>query len=262
MAISEPAVKWPNKYPLFGVGVTATNYEEAVNLGIHAAQKGISAIITALAVHALITAKKDDNLRKQVNSFNIVVPDGQPVRWALNSLFRTRLTDRVYGPELMLRLCKRASELGIGIYLYGSYKTVVENLRSNLEASFPSLKIMGCEPSFFRPLTLEEDKLLIDRINNSGAAFLFLGLGCPLQEMFAYEHRHAIKAVQVCVGAAFDFHAGNKTMAPKWMQRNGLEWLYRLGQEPRRLWRRYLVTNSSFVISFCLQYFHVKKSWA
>ena len=262
MEISGLGVKWPNKYPLFGVGVTATNYQEAVDLGIHAAQKGISANITALAVHALITAKKEEMFRNQVNSFNIVVPDGQPVRWALNSLFRTKLTDRVYGPELMLRLCKRASELGIGIYLYGSYKTVVETLRSNLEASFPSLKIMGCEESMFRPLTREEDKLLIDRINNSGAAFLFLGLGCPLQEVFAYDHRHAIKAVQVCVGAAFDFHAGNKKIAPRWMQRNGLEWLYRFKQEPRRLWRRYLVTNLSFVVNFCLQYFNVKKSWA
>jgi N-acetylglucosaminyldiphosphoundecaprenol N-acetyl-beta-D-mannosaminyltransferase len=262
MEINGFPLQWPNKYDLFGVGVSATNYEEAVNLGISAAQRGIPATVTALAVHGLITARREDFFRKQINTFDIVVPDGQPVRWALNSLFRTKLTDRVYGPELMLKLCSRASEVGIGIYLYGSYRDVVEKLRYKLMNWFPSLKIVGCEPSLFRPLTPEEDKDLITRINQSNAGFLFLGLGCPLQEIFAYEHRNTVKSVQVCVGAAFDFHAGNKKMAPKWMQKNGLEWLYRLGQEPRRLWRRYLVTNCIFMINFCLQFLRLRKSWA
>jgi exopolysaccharide biosynthesis WecB/TagA/CpsF family protein len=260
MAMNEFALVGPGKYDLFGVGVCAISYDEVINSAILAAQLGIPATVTALAVHGLITARRETFFRKVINTFDIVVPDGQPVRWALNSLWGTKLTDRVYGPELMLRLCSRANELGIGIYLYGSYKNVVERLRSNLMKWFPSLKIMGCEPSLFRPLTPGEDKELVTRINQSEAGFVFLGLGCPLQEIFAYEHRNNIKSVQVCVGAAFDFHAGNKKMAPKWMQKNGLEWLYRLGQEPRRLWRRYLVTNFIFMFNFCLQFLRLRKS--
>lgn len=258
MESNKQSFQWPKKYELFGVGITATNYEEAVNVAIRAAQSGIPSIITALAVHGLITARREDSLKEQVNTFDMVVPDGQPVRWALNKLFHTRLTDRVYGPELMIRLCKRASELGIGIYLYGSHKSVVEGLRANLTDRFPSLMVVGCEPSIFRPSAEDEDRDLVLRINKSGAGLVFLGLGCPLQETFAYEHRNYIKSVQVCVGAAFDFHSGNKRMAPRWMQRNGLEWLYRFGQEPRQLWRRYLVTNCIFVSSFCLQFLRLK----
>jgi exopolysaccharide biosynthesis WecB/TagA/CpsF family protein len=130
----------------------------------------------------------------------------------------------------------------------------VAALEANLVDRFPALRVVGCEPSLFRPLTPEEDEAFVRRVNDSGAGLLFLGLGCPLQETFAYEHRHTIKAVQLCVGAAFDFHAGNKRMAPGWMQRSGLEWLFRLTQEPGRLWRRYLVTNATFCLLFARRY--------
>jgi len=262
MESTKQSFQWPQKYDLFGVGVTATTYEEAVNIAIRAAQSRTPTTVTALAVHGLITARRENALKAQINSFEMVVPDGQPVRWALNKLYHTGLTDRVYGPELMIRLCKRASELGIGIYLYGSHKNIVEGLSENLRDRFPLLKVVGCEPSIFRPLTPAEDRDLVSRINKSEAGFVFFGLGCPLQEKFAYDHRDNIKSVQVCVGAAFDFHSGNKKMAPGWMQRSGFEWLYRFGQEPRRLWRRYLVTNSIFVMRFCLQFLRLKFSWA
>lgn len=235
--------------------MSATTYEEATNLLIDLAKRDRRAVITALAVHGLTLAAEDHSFGIKINDFDLVVPDGQPIRWALNLLHKTRLADRVYGPELMLRLCRKATDHGVGIYLYGSYPQVVSDLSASLLHLFPALRICGKEPSVFRPLSPEEDKALIERINGSGANFLFVGLGCPLQEIFAYEHKLSINGIQVCVGAAFDFHAGNKPMAPPWMQRNGLEWLFRLSREPGRLWQRYLFTNTIFLMKFARQYF-------
>jgi len=243
-------VVWPPKHTLFGVTVSATDYEESARAVMAAAGRREGGVVTHLAVHALVTAARDASYRAKVNTFEVVAPDGQPVRWALNWFEKTALPDRVYGPELMVRLCRRAADVGVGVYLYGSKPAVVRSLRDKLLERFPALRVVGCEPSAFRPLTPEEDGALVRRVNDSGAGLLFLGLGCPLQESFAYEHRRSIKAVQLCVGAAFDFHAGNKRMAPPWMQRGGLEWLFRLTQEPGRLWRRYLVTNATFCLLF------------
>ncbi len=245
-----PAQRWPHKHDLFGVSVSVTNYDEAATCVIDAARRGEGGVVTHMAVHALVTAAKDAAYREKINTFDLVAPDGQPVRWALNHFARANLPDRVYGPELMLRLCARAAEVGIGVYLYGSTPQVVERLRDNLLAQFPPLRIAGCEPSAFRKLTAQETAEFVNRVNASGAGLLFLGLGCPLQETFAFEHRASINPVQLCVGAAFDFHAGNKPMAPAWMQRGGLEWLFRLGSEPGRLWRRYLFTNTTFCLLF------------
>jgi exopolysaccharide biosynthesis WecB/TagA/CpsF family protein len=247
-----PPVYWPAKRDLFGVGVSVTEYDEATTTIFQAARRGIPAVVTCHAVHAIVTASCDPSLRDQVNTFELVCADGQPVRWALNLLYGTRLAERIYGPELMLRLCRGASELGIPIYLYGGNPAVAERLEANLLRRFPTLRIAGCEAPPFRALRPEEDEAAVERINRSGAGLVFIGLGCPKQDRFAYEHRNSLKAVQVCVGAAFDFHAGVKRMAPGWMQRRGLEWLYRVSQEPGRLWRRYLVTNSLFLMKLGL----------
>ncbi|MBW3599405.1 MAG: WecB/TagA/CpsF family glycosyltransferase [Planctomycetes bacterium] len=242
-----PTIAWPRKVDLFGMGVTPTTYDAAVAAILGAAQRGESAIVSCHAVHAVVTLSGDRRLREMANEFAMITPDGQPVRWALNLLHRARLSDRVYGPELMLRLCRKAAEEGVSIYLYGGTDEVLERLTANLQCLAPGLKIAGAEAPPFRPMTEEEDRAAVERINASGARAVFIGLGCPKQDVFAFEHRERIDAVQICVGAAFDFHAGVKPMAPEWMQRRGLEWLYRLIQEPRRLWRRYLVTNSIFV---------------
>lgn len=244
---------WPVKYPVLGIGVSATTYDEAAEVIMASARERAGAIVTALPVHGVVTAAGDPQLREKVNSFSLVAPDGQPVRWSLNLLHGTRLADRVYGPELMLRLCGRAAAEGVGIYLYGSLPAVVEALRLRLVERFPALRIVGGESPPFRPLTPEEDRETVERINGSGAGLVFLGLGCPLQDQFAFAHRESIEGVQVCVGAAFDFLSGHKKMAPAWMQRHGLEWLFRLCQEPGRLWRRYVVTNSVFVAKLCGQ---------
>jgi exopolysaccharide biosynthesis WecB/TagA/CpsF family protein len=239
---------WPRKVSLFGVGISVTSYAEAVEAILQAARQGASGVVACQAVHAVVTASRDPSLRDKVNTFDLVTPDGQPVRWAMNLLHRTGVRERVYGPELMLRLCAAAAEEGLPIYLYGGSPAVPEKLRANLLAAYPNLRIAGWESPPFRALTPEEDQAVVERINASGARLVFLGLGCPKQDLFAYEHRHILRAVQLCVGAAFDFHAGVKKMAPRWMQRHGLEWLYRLSQEPGRLWKRYLVTNSLFLV--------------
>jgi exopolysaccharide biosynthesis WecB/TagA/CpsF family protein len=233
---------------MFGVNMSATHYEQIVRIIGKAARKREGGAVTFLAVHGLVTAAMEGKFRDQLNEFDAVCPDGQPVRWAMNLFDRTGLRDRVYGPETMRRACELAANEGIGIYLYGSTQEVIDALKANLIQQFPRLQVVGAEPSIFRPLTPAEDQELIERINSSGAGMLFVGLGCPRQEAFAFEHRKTIKAVQLAVGAAFDFHAGNKAMAPSWMQKRGLEWLFRLTQEPGRLWKRYLVTNSTFCL--------------
>lgn len=242
-----PPAHWPAKVDLFGVQVSPVTYDEAIAAILRAAEEGRAGIVSCHAAHAIVTASNDAELRHQVNGFDLVTPDGQPVRWALNWLHRTRLADRVYGPELMRRLCLAAAERGISVYLYGGTPEVAEVLPGRLAELAPRLKIAGAESPPFRPLTPSEDEALVARIRASGAGLVFIGLGCPKQDRFAHAHRDAIPAVQLCVGAAFDFLAGAKRMAPSWMQRWGLEWLFRLTTEPGRLWRRYLVTNSQFV---------------
>lgn len=238
--------RWPAKRDVFGVHVSATCYNEVAACAIDAAHRRTPALIDFMAVHGLVSAVRDPLQRDRLNRFDVVAPDGQPVRWALNRFHRAALDDRVYGPEMMRRLVHDAAEQGIGIYLYGSTHEVIQRLQDNLTRAFPTLIIAGAEPSLFRPLSAEEDAALVQRINDSDAGLVFLGLGCPRQEVFAFEHRDRIRAVQLCVGAAFDFHAGTKPMAPTWMQRHGLEWLYRMLTEPGRLWQRYLVTNTIF----------------
>jgi exopolysaccharide biosynthesis WecB/TagA/CpsF family protein len=247
------ATRWPAKVEVLGVGVSVTDYDQAVAAIMAAAARGEPAVVTALPVHGIVTVGRDRDLRRHVREFELVVPDGQPVRWAMNWLHEAHLADRVYGPELMLRLCARAAEEGVGVYLYGSHPHVLERLRAELLRRFPSLPIAGVESPPFRPLTPEEDRAAVERIEASGARLVFLGLGCPRQDEFAAAHRTRLRAVQVCVGAAFDFHSGNKPTAPAWLQRRGLEWAFRLTQEPGRLWRRYLFTNTAFSVQLAVE---------
>ncbi len=249
-AIGEPrSSPWPPKHDLFGVAISAVTYAEVVAAVINAARRRQPAVAGFFAVHAVITSSRDPVLREKVNGFDMIAPDGQPVRWALNLLYGTRLPTNIRGSEAMWRICERAANEGIPVYLYGGSPAVLKKLVAQLEKSFPKLQIAGAESPPFRPLTQEEDQAVVERINASGAGLVFIGLGCPKQDVFAAEHRGRIQAVQLCVGAAFDFHAGVKKTAPLWMQRTGLEWFHRLCHEPQRLWRRYLVTNCLFLRS-------------
>lgn len=233
-----------------GVLMTPTRYGEVIECVLAAAVAGQPATAAFAANHLLATAASDGDFRARLNAFDLVAPDGQPVRWAMNYFHAAGLTDRVYGPELTRRLCAAAADRGVSIYLYGSTPAVIDRLVARLRELFPALVIAGAESPPFRPLTPTEDAAVVRRINDSGAGLLFIGIGAPKPEDFAHAHRHAIRPVQLCVGAAFDFHAGVKATASAWMQERGLEWLYRLVKEPTRLWKRYLVTNSQYVVLF------------
>lgn len=244
---------WPSKHDLFGVEVSATSYTDAANVILTAARRQNGGLVTALAVHGVVEAANNPAFAAVVNDYDMVTPDGQPVRIALNSLHGARLANRVAGPDLMLVVCERAAAEGVSVYLYGSTDNVVTALRDRLIEKFPKLKIAGCEPSLFRPIKPHESQELADRINASGAGVVFIGLGCPLQERFSHQHRDLINAVQFCVGAAFDFHAGTKRRAPRWMREIGMEWFFRMMQEPRRLCKRYITTNAQFICKFLQQ---------
>ena len=238
------------KYSLFGVHYSATDYEEASTILVARAKENTSYTFSALAVHGLVEAYNCAAFLKTVNSIDMVVPDGQPVRWALNSLHKVGLKDRVYGPDLALHVLRKANSEKLKIYLFGSTQTTLEKLTGFITSHYPDLEVCGIHPDRFREATEEEDLADIEKINKSGAHIVLVGRGCPRQERWVNAHKGKINAVMLAIGAAFDFHARVSKQAPFWMQKNGLEWLYRLYQEPGRLWKRYLLTNSMFIFLF------------
>ncbi|WP_145177334.1 WecB/TagA/CpsF family glycosyltransferase [Rubripirellula lacrimiformis] len=241
------------KRSVVGINVSAIDYEAAVAKIISAGQRRQSMSVTALAVHGVMTGVSDANHKYRLNQFDLVCPDGQPVRWALNHLHGCELPDRVYGPELTLRLCQAAAECNVPIFLFGATTEMLDQFADRLCEKYPGLVIAGRQASRFRTLTPDERDELAESINASGAGLCFVGLGCPRQEVFTYEMRDRLSMPLVAVGAAFAFHAGMLEQAPPWMQRNGLEWFFRLTREPGRLWKRYSTTNPAFATLAILQ---------
>ena len=241
------------KRNILGVLINAVDYEVAEEMVSRAARDKRSLSVSALAVHGLMTGVFDREQRFRLNQFDLLVPDGQPVRWALNWLYRVALAQRVYGPQLTLRVCKRAAAEGLPVYFYGSTPEILCSLRARLGERFPELLIAGTEPSKFRRLTSAEKLELAQRVRSSGAAITFVGLGCPRQETFVYEFGDLLDMPLLAVGAAFPFIAGAMPQAPTWMQNAGLEWLFRLRSEPKRLWQRYLLLNPTYLFLLALQ---------
>jgi len=241
------------KRNVLGVLVDAVDYPAAERRILQAAHEGRPYGVSALAVHGVMTGVRDDVHRHRLNALDLVTPDGQPVRWALNWLHGTRLTDRVYGPELTRRLYESAAAEGLPVYFYGSTPEVLSALRSNLRRKFPALEIAGAEPSRFRRLDVGELDEVAGRIRASGARITFVGLGCPRQEVFAYELRDAVRMPVIAVGAAFDYHAGLVDEPPRWLQDRGLHWAYRLVQDPQRLWRRYVLLSPDYLAHLLAQ---------
>lgn len=241
------------QYSLLGVQIAAVDYEYAVETIIAHAQAGRAFGVSALAVHGVMTGALDEMQRKRLNGLDLLVPDGQPVRWGLRILHQVRLPDRVYGPELTLRVIQAAADREIPVYLYGSTAETVRTLSIKLSQRYPKLCIAGATPSRFRRLTFPEKQEVIREIKDSGAKIVLVGLGCPRQETWVYEYRDQLQMPLLAVGAAFDFHAGHLPQAPAWMQRCGLEWLFRLLQEPKRLWRRYLYLNPLYLLALFAQ---------
>lgn len=246
------------KHNVLGVRVDAVDYEAAVERVISAADAGRSLSVSALAVHGVMTGVLDPEHRYRLNEFDMIVPDGQPVRWALNRLHGADLADRVYGPTLMLETCRRAAEERLPIFLFGGTEDLLEALCNKLQQQFPTLEIAGARASKFRRLTESERDDTLDYIRGSGAALVFVGLGCPRQEVWVFEFCRALSMPALAVGAAFNFHAGLLPQAPKYLQDRGFEWLYRLVREPRRLWKRYVLLNPLFVTLLALQWMHLR----
>lgn len=233
--------------------IDATSYQDACDRLQHWATERRSCYVVAANVHVVMTAYWRPPFRSVLQQAALVTPDGMPLVWALR-LLGIQDQKRVYGPDLMLAWCDRAAKLGIPIYLYGGTDPMLENLRCNLETWFPGLAIAGHYAPPFRPLTPEEEAADRFRIHTSGAPIVFVGLGCPKQEEWMARQQGQLNAVMVGVGAAFSFHSGEVSQAPRWMMAWGLEWLYRFFAEPRRLWQRYLVNNPTFLVLFGLQW--------
>ncbi|MDA3868646.1 MAG: WecB/TagA/CpsF family glycosyltransferase [Gammaproteobacteria bacterium] len=198
-------------------------------------------------VHSSVTARSDQKLAHALSLSDMVLPDGAPVAWVMRKSGYS-MQRRIAGPDLMIRLCEDLQKKDISIFLFGSSQNTLDKLESNLHLLFPGLQLAGSLSPKYGDWSNEEEQKYIDTINASGAGIIFIGLGCPKQEIWMVKNRERINGVMLGVGAAFDFHAGTVKRAPEIYQQFGLEWLHRLLSEPRRLWKRYLLTNTLFII--------------
>lgn len=239
--------------PVLGAQIDALPWDAAMARLLGWALARESRYVTICNVHVVVSASRDADYRDIINGSDMATPDGAPVAWMLRRQgFANQ--PRISGPDLMWALCERAAAEGLLIYCYGSTEPTLALLEQRLRAAFPALQVTMESPPF-RALSAEEDAAAVARINASAAGIVFVGLGCPKQERWMAEHRGRVNAVMIGVGAAFDFHAGTVQRAPAWMRDNGLEWLHRLLSEPRRLWKRYLVTNTLFIVGAARQLF-------
>jgi N-acetylglucosaminyldiphosphoundecaprenol N-acetyl-beta-D-mannosaminyltransferase len=244
----------PATVEVVGVPLAVIDYEKTLEWMDAMVAARATGYVCVCNVHTVMASHEDPELRAALMSSSLNVPDGQPLVWAMNALGES-LRDRVYGPELMARACARAAESGRRFYLYGGRnQDALVQLGVSLRRRFPGLNIVGAYAPPFRPLSVEERTAISEDINESEADVVWVGIGVPKQEKWMAALRPYLEApVLVGVGAAFDFHAGLVPQAPPMLQRAGLEWAYRLTQEPRRLWRRYLRYNPRFVAAFARQ---------
>lgn len=233
---------------ILGVGISAINIDVALETIEGWIARRESHYVCVTPVHSVMECQREPDLRRIFNASGLTTPDGVPLVW-LCRIKGHRHVDRVYGPDLMLALCQRSVTRGYRHFFYGGAEGVPEQLAASLQHCFPGLTVAGTYSPPFRPMTPDEDDEVVRTINDSSPDVVWVGLGSPKQEQWMADHVGRVKApVLIGVGAAFDFLTGRKRQAPRWMQRSGLEWLFRLLTEPRRLWRRYLVNNPLFVL--------------
>lgn len=251
----------PPQVEVLGVPLALTDYDDAVSWIDAMVASRRQGYVCVAATHTVMACREDPELRDAVLGSSLTVPDGQPLVWALN-LLGHRQRERVYGPTLMERHCAHAAQTGTRVYLYGGRdRGALDTLQRSLRARFPGLQIVGGWSPPFRPLTEAEDERVVAEINESGADVVWVGIGVPKQEKWMARMRPRLDApVLLGVGAAFDFHAGLVPQAPQWLQARGLEWAFRLAQEPRRLWRRYARYNPLFVAGFAAQLIRQRRS--
>lgn len=232
--------------PVIGAPIDAITWHQAIERISQWASERQSRYVCICNVHSVVTAHQDHEFSRVVHEADMATPDGAPVAWLMRKL-GIRSQERINGPDLMWEYFTHAAQHNEAIYLYGGQQSTLDTLQKVLSEKFPELKIAGAYSPPYRPLSKEEQTQVIDSINDSGASTVWVSLGCPKQEKWMAAQRGHINAVMIGVGAAFDYHAGTIQRAPLWMQKNGLEWLHRLCSEPRRLWKRYLVTNTLFI---------------
>lgn len=233
--------------PVIGVPIDVLDWQTAIRrIGTWGIARE-SRYVCICNVHSVVTAAFDSDFSRVTSEADMATCDGAPVTWMLRQL-GSPLQRRINGPDLMWRYCAAFGRHGAKVYLYGGQASTLALLSDRMLKEFPGLNIVGSYSPPYRELTAEEMAADAKRINNSGAHVVFVSLGCPKQEHWMARQRGKINSVMVGVGAAFDYHAGTVTRAPLWMQHRGLEWLYRLYCEPRRLWKRYLFTNAVFVL--------------
>ncbi len=247
------------KVNVLGVGVNNTTIPQAVDEIGRLLESGGTHYICVSNVHTVMMCQSDEEYRRIHNAAAMVTPDGRPLGW-LQTWRGFPQRERVYGPDLMLACCERSVDAGWKHFFYGGKEGVPEKLKETLTARFPGLEVVGCYSPPFRPPTPEEDEAEVRMINESGADLVWVGLGAPKQELWMGRHAGRVHApVMLGVGAAFDFHTGTVKQAPKWMQRHGLEWLFRLCVEPRRMWRRYIYNNPMFLVLAACQLLGLKR---
>jgi N-acetylglucosaminyldiphosphoundecaprenol N-acetyl-beta-D-mannosaminyltransferase len=242
---------------VLGVGVSAINMDTALEVIDRWITAGAQKYVCVTGVHGVMESQRDESLRRIHNAAGLVTPDGMPLVW-LSRLHGRRNTSRVYGPDLLLEVCDRSLATGYRHFFYGGQEGVGERLVERLCRRFPGLIVAGTYAPPFRALTADEELEAVRLINAAKPDIVWVGLSTPKQERWMAQHVGQLSApVLIGVGAAFDFHAGVKRQAPRWMQRSGLEWLFRLASEPRRLWKRYLVNNPLFVWLTLLQMWRI-----
>ena len=245
---------------VLGVGVDALDMPTAVSRLLDAAARRAGGYVCVTGVHGVMEAQRDAEFRRILNASTMTTPDGVPTVWVGRSQGH-RGMQRVYGPDLMLGVCEDSVARGYTHYLFGGGPGTAERLKASLEARFPGIRVVGtCTPPF-RPLTPTEEDRLVDEVRALAPHFVWVGLSTPKQERFMDRMWSRLGgAVLLGVGAAFDMNSGQLAQAPRWMQRAGLEWLYRLYREPRRLWRRYLRNNPAFVLALALESLGLRRS--
>lgn len=232
--------------------VDATSYEDAARRVVRWAQQSRSSYVCVANVHMAMETFDSEAFRQTVNGADLITPDGKPLVWALKAL-GVGGASQVRGADLVMSVIERAARHGVPIGLYGGTPDSLKDFVRVIEKRFPEASIACKISPPFRPLTIEEDEAMTRKIVESGARILFVGIGCPKQERWMAEHKGRIPAAMLGVGAAFDFHSGRVRQAPRWMQASGMEWVFRLLMNPRRLWRRYARHNPRFVGLFAAQ---------
>lgn len=241
-----------SKSSILGVNVAVSSYDETVRNCLRWGQERRSRAIFFANVHVIMEAFDEPAFRQRLNRADVVNPDGMPLVWALRALGETD-AKRVYGPDAMVAVLAAAEKAELSVGFYGGSQRVLDSLINAVRLQYPKLRIVFSESPPFRVLTPEEDIAVVDRIASSQLQLLFVGLGCPKQEVWITDHLGKVPAVMLGVGAAFDFLAGTQPQAPRWMMRNGLEWVFRLASEPRRLAKRYFKHNPRFIVLILVQ---------